>query len=115
MTTYSSRNLPPVVPGPESFNLNDVYVLSGAIPSHDEVMRSVVVSPIDTGSWGLSFTGVMEAFDNQPQSHAKGRTATPGAPVWAIAVIFLGLVLMAFGWLLNGPVSSLIYTAIHGS
>jgi len=115
MTTYSTRKPPVVVPGYEPFNLTDVYVLSGELPSHTEVLRQIEVSPIDTSSWGLSFTGVMEALDKAPQSHAKGRTDVPGIPVWALVLIFAGLVLMAIGWLLNEPVAWFIYRLIHGS
>ena len=113
MTIYSSK--PPVVPGYESFSLSDAYVLSGALPSHDEVMQSITVDACDTSAWGLSWTGVMEAFDKGPQTSHKARTGAPGVPVWGVALIVLGLTLMAFGWLLNEPVSLLIYTAIHGS
>jgi hypothetical protein len=99
-----------LVPQPiRPFNLSDAYVLSGALPSHDEVLRSIT----DTSEWGLSFTGVMDALDKAPQSHAEGRTGEPAAPVWAIAMIFAGLVLMAIGWLLNDPITQLIYGAIH--
>jgi hypothetical protein len=111
VTTYNTN--PVVVPGYESFNLTDVYVLSQEIPPHSEVMRSITVSATDTSSWGLSFTGVMEALDKSPQSHAKTRTGVPGVPVWALAMIVAGLALMAFGWLLNDPITHLIYGAIH--
>lgn len=107
MTIYSTR--PPV----ESFNLSDAYVISEVLPSHDEVMRSITVSSGDTSSWGLSFTGVMDVIGKAPQSHAKGRTGQPWAPVWAVAMIFAGLVLMGFGWMLNDPIAQLIYGAIH--
>ena len=114
MTTYSTKP-PVVIPGHEPFTLADVYVISGAIPPHDEVLRSIVVQPTDVGDWGLTFTGVMEALENQPQSHAKRRTDVPGVPVWALAMIFAGLVLMAFGWMLNDPITHLIYGAIHAN
>jgi len=61
----------------------------------------------------LSFTGVMEVLEKAPQSHAAGRTGAPGAPVWALVAIFAGLVLMAFGWVLNDPITHFIYGAIH--
>jgi len=112
MTTYDTRK-PPVIPGPEPFTLEDAYVISGALPDHHDVMRSITVDPCNTSSWGLSFTGVMEALEKAPQSHAEGRTDAPGAPVWAIAMIFAGLVLMAIGWLLNDPIAQLIYGSIH--
>ena len=115
MTTYSSSKPPVVVPGYEPFNLEDAYVISDALPAHTEVMRSITVSPTDTSEWGLSWTGVMGAFDKGPQTSHKTRTDVPGVPVWGVALIVLGLALMAFGWLLNGPVSLLIYTAIHRS
>lgn len=102
-----------VIPGREPFNLADVYVLSGELPAHTEVLRSIQADPTDTASWGLSFTGVMEALDKAPQSHAKGRTGEPWAPVWALAMIVAGLALMAFGWMLNEPVAQLIYGSIH--
>jgi hypothetical protein len=112
--TYSKFR-PVVIPGREPFNLTDVYVLSQEIPPHAEVMRSVPADPTDTSTWGLTFTGVMDAIEKGPQSHAEGRTGVPGVPVWALGMVFAGLVLMAIGFLLNEPVSMLIYTMIHGS
>lgn len=85
MTTYLS-----------DFYIND----SQEIPPHDDA---------------LSFTGVMDAFDKAPQSHAEARSSRPGVPLWAVALIIAGLALMAVGWLMNEPVSILIYTMIHGS
>lgn len=114
MTTYSSKP-PVVVPGYEPFNLTDVYVLSGEIQPHAEVMRTIPVDPTDTASWGLSWTGVMDAIEKAPQSHAEARSARPPVPVWPVAMIVAGLALMAIGWMLNGPVSLLIYALIHGS
>lgn len=92
--------------------------------THEDGTRTLVPQPVRwkservgdltvVSSDGLSFTGVMEVLENQPQSHAKGRTGEPWAPVWAIAMIFAGLVLMAFGWMLNEPVAQLIYGSIH--
>jgi hypothetical protein len=114
MTTYSTKR-PVVIPGYEPFNLADAYVLSHEIPPHTEVMRSITVSPTDTSEWGLSWTGVMNAIEEAPQSHAKGRTGAPWVPVWTLVVIFAGLVLIAFGWVLNDPITHLIYGAIHAN
>jgi hypothetical protein len=111
VTLYNTQ--PVVIPGYEPFNLTDVYVLSQEIPPHAEVMRSITVSATDTSSWGLSWTGVMDAFDKAPQSHAKDRTGEPWVPVWALALILAGLVLMAVGWLLNDPITQWIYGALH--
>lgn len=81
--------------------ISDAYVFdSQELPSHDDA---------------LSFTGVMEAIEKGPQSHAKPRSAGPGVPLWAVALIVAGLALMAFGWLMNDEVSLTIYMMIHGS
>lgn len=114
MTTYSSSNQPivPVIPGNETFNLGDVYVLSGAIPPHTEVLRSIPVDPTDTSTW-LSFTGVMDAISEGPENDAKGRADVPGAPLWAIVCVFVGLVLIGIGltWRMAGP---FVWSLIHG-
>lgn len=67
----------------------------------------------DTLAGGLSWTGVIEAFDKTPQSHAKRRSDHGRVPVWALASVFLGAVLMAFGFVMNEPVSQALWTLLH--
>lgn len=99
-----------LVPQPVKFQewpsstLADVYVLSGAIPGHEKVISAIdygypeaeayVTLPVGTIGGGLSWTGVMEAISEGPQSHAKGRTWRTGVPVRYIAALFLGMVLI---------------------
>jgi len=52
--------------------------------------------PTDTASWGMSWTGVMEAISEGPQSHAGERKGGGRVPVWALACLFAGLVLIGF-------------------
>jgi hypothetical protein len=95
----------PVVPGP--YRLEDTYVISRDLPppvtqpvpedGRLQVMRprwKADPLPTDTASWGLSFTGVMDAFSEPPQSHRKRRSRVRPIPVWTLVVIFLGLVLV---------------------
>lgn len=84
----------PVISGPEPFSLSDAYVLSGQLPSHTEVMSAAPIDPSSTDAWGLSFTGVMDAFVEPPQSHAKGRIRPTRVPVWALVLVFAGLALI---------------------
>lgn len=92
---------PPVVPG---YRLEDSYIITQDIPPPASVH--------DTLDGSLSWTGVMDAFVEVPQSHAKGRTARGPMPVWPVVLIMAGLVLMAIGFLLNGPVSLLVHGVI---
>lgn len=42
------------------------------------------------------------------------RALVPRVPVWSLVSIVSGLTLVAVGWLLNDPVSQLIWGMIHG-
>jgi hypothetical protein len=75
---------------------------------------SYVGNTIDCSDDGLSWTGIMEAFVEVPQSHAKGRIHVPRVPVGGIVMIMLGLVLMTIGFGLNGPISWWLYGMLHG-
>jgi hypothetical protein len=75
-----------------------------------ETPRFLEVPPADI----VTVSGVVRAFDKEPQSHAKGRTSLPRVPVGAVALIVLGLTLMAIGFLMNEPLAWLIYGVIHG-
>lgn len=114
-----SQEIPhPFAKPPQVWPMGEIQFEDGVtmlVPQPSASLWQSVPPPEDTLGGGLSFTGVMEAFDKAPQSHAKGRMDGSGVPVWGVALIVLGLALMAFGWLLNDPVSLLIYTAIHGS
>jgi hypothetical protein len=70
--------------------------------------------PDDTLTGALSMTGVIRAIEKGPQSHAEGRMGAPWVPAWTLAVIMLGVVLMAIGFLLNEPITWVIYRTIHG-
>ena len=90
-----------------------IRYISQEIPARRGRRRSGNRPDQQLTAWGLSFTGVMDAIEKGPQSHAKGQTDAPWVPAWALLRIFAGLVLMAVGWLLNDPVSHLIYGVIH--
>lgn len=62
-----------------------------------------IVPPGDALSW----TGVMEAI----QEPSEPRSAVPRVPVWTLAAIVCGSVLMAVGLLMNDPVSLWVWEA----
>lgn len=63
---------------------------------------------------GLSMTGVMDAFVEAPQSHAKGRVRVPRVPVGGIALVMVGMVLVGLGLVMREDTAWLIYNLIHG-
>lgn len=91
MTTYSSvsRRLHDLIPT----SLNDSYVISQEIAPH--VVVQAYTPDVDTLAGGLTWTGVMDAISEGPQGHAEGSVPGRGVPVWSIACVFAGLVLMA--------------------
>lgn len=60
----------------------------------------------------LTVTGVIRAIVKDPETHAEDRTGIPRVPVWSLAAIVSGLVLMAIGWVLNDPVAQFVFEAI---
>jgi hypothetical protein len=90
-TTYSQKHIP-VIPGDIGLP-TDAYIYTGPIPDHATVQAYVPTT--DTLAGGLSWTGVMDAIEKGPQSHAEASAADRGMPVWALACVFGGLVLMA--------------------
>lgn len=62
---------------------------------------------------GLTMTGIMEALEKAPQSHAEARTARRGVPVWAVACLWLGTVLVALGLLLTDQVAWMVWSWLH--
>lgn len=97
MTDYGTPRLaPPVIPGRDYSCPKDAYIFTGPIPP--PTMWSVVDStqPVDTLAGGLSWTGVMDAISEGPQSHAEPSAAGRGVPGWSIACVFAGLVLVGF-------------------
>jgi len=61
----------------------------------------------------LSLTGVIDAVQSGPQSHAAGRSLVPRVPVGPMVLIVAGLALMGLGLMMNAQVSWLIYNLIH--
>lgn len=72
-----------------------------------------VAGPVDTLAEGLSWTGVMRAIEKGPEIAAEPRSAVPRVPVWSLASIVSGAVLMAVGWLMNDPVSRMVFEVIQ--
>lgn len=125
MTTYIS----------DSWRLSDAYVNNtGEIPPPSKLMvgeiplrdgttymyiaqtpkfHGVPIQDTHPQEDGLSFTGVMDAFVEEPQSHAKTRVRVPRVPVGGIVMVMAGLILVAFGLVMNSPVSWFIYNMIH--
>lgn len=107
-----------------TYDLADAYVFTGEIPPPESYRvgvdyaypQATVYSshPDDTLTGALSMTGVIRAIEKAPQSHAKGRGDRPAIPVWTLAIIMLGVVLMAIGFLLNESIAWAIYRMIHG-
>lgn len=94
---------PPVVRG--RYTGEDTEVLTVVIPREPEAE--------DTLAGGLSWTGVIEAIEKGPESHAEPRTWRGPVPVWPMVLVFLGAVLMAFGFVLNEPVSRALWALLH--
>jgi hypothetical protein len=98
-----------VVPG---FKLEDAYVFTGEIPppavvqAHTQRWHKVNSHSPDAG---VSVTGIMRALDKGAEMPAERPSRVPRVPVWSVACVFAGSVLMAFGWMLNSPVSRLIW------
>jgi len=127
MTTYNLRDAyiydSQEIPRPKMLPIGEIILNDGTTALIPQPVKWKSTSVGDTTyitsdgmrNDGLTWTGVMDAFAEAPQTHAEARSARPPVPVWPVALILLGLVLMAFGWLLNEPISLLIYTAIHGS
>lgn len=62
----------------------------------------------------VTMTGVLEAFENQPQSHAD-RSARPALmPVWPVACVFVGLILVALGLVFNSQTTRFVWSLITG-
>lgn len=93
----------PVVPGDlhDGFTLADAYVLSQDVSAIQAEARALGYLRNDTLAGGLSWTGVMDAISNGPQSHGDGRTTGRGAPVWALVCVFLGLALIGLSLFIN--------------
>jgi hypothetical protein len=81
--------------------LSDSYVISQAIPQPEQL-------GIDTLEGGLSWTGVMDAIEKAPESHAKGRADRTPVPVRYVVMVFLGLVLMGIG-LAREPIALILW------
>lgn len=98
-----SLSSPPVVRGP--YTGADTEVLTIVIPREPEADQTL--------DHGLTWTGVVNALEKGSQRPAEARSERTPIPVWALASVFAGVVLMALGFLLNDPVSHLIFGAIH--
>lgn len=59
----------------------------------------------------LTYTGVMRAIEEGPEMAAE---PSARVPAWSLLAIVVGCVLMALGWMLNDPVSYLIYSLMQG-
>lgn len=102
MTDYVSSSyrpsVVPVVPGDlHDFRLLDSYVISQditALQAEARVLPYTTHPPVDTLDGGLSWTGVMDALEKTPQSHAKGRSDAPRVPVGYVVMLYLGIVLV---------------------
>lgn len=101
MTTYhTSRSTRPVPVVPGHIGLpTDAYVISQPIIP-PEVVAAYTPS-VDTLDGGLSWTGVIHALEEAPQSHAERRTGAGGGSGWAVACVFAGLVLIGLSLFLG--------------
>lgn len=112
-TTYTSTHSRPCAycrrPRPEVFghalDCIDVMVTAILVP----VIPGPDVPNVDTLAGGLTWTGVMRAIEEAPESHAEPRSGVPRVPVWSVASVFLGLVLMAVGFVLNAEVAAFVW------
>ena len=72
---------------------------------------TVVLRPVPRTD-ALTVTGVMRAVEKGPSSVVERPSRVPRVPVWSLASIVSGAVLMAIGWLMNDPVARMVFEAI---
>jgi hypothetical protein len=60
----------------------------------------------------VTMTGVLEAFDKQPQSHRDARAGVGRVPLWALTCVFVGLALIGAG-LAAQPIALAVWSVIH--
>jgi hypothetical protein len=64
-----------------------------------------------TSGWDVVRRALVNPTDEYPVETV--RTTRP-VPVWTLVSIISGLTLIAIGWMLNGPVSRMVWEMIHG-
>jgi hypothetical protein len=100
-------------------NTTTIYVSTNARPcaSCGQALRCLNTCPDSSLQFRpddvTTVTGVIRALNKAPQTHADARTGIPRVPVWSVACVFLGSVLMGFGFLMNQPVAQAVYEVIH--
>jgi len=98
----------PVVPGDlhdfrGDVRLSDAYVISQDVSAIQLEARArgyltdAETPRVDVLDGGLSWTGVMDALQKHPQSHAKGRNDDPRVPMRYVVLVFVGLLLTGLG------------------
>lgn len=79
--------------------------------------------PVIPGRWVDEYATVvipmvpvdrMGAFSKGPETVAEATAYRAPMPVWPLALVFCGLVLMALGLVLNDPVARALYALAHG-
>lgn len=126
MTTYMSSdhwrladayvNNTGEIPPPKMLMCGEIDLPDGTTyiyPAESFKVEQIPALDVHPQEDGLTFTGVMEAFVEDPQSHAKGRARVPRVPVGSIVMVMLGLALMAFGLVLREPTAWFIFNLIH--
>jgi hypothetical protein len=108
----------------------DAYIFTGPIPPptmwpmgeihHADGTTQLIPQPVRwdertrVNDDGLTVTGVVRAIDKASQMPAERRSAVPRVPLWSLACIACGLVLVAIGLVARDPVARAVWEAIQG-
>lgn len=105
-----------------SSSLTDSYVISQDVSVIQQEARALeylqatvpVVDVRQHPSDYVTMTGVLEAFDNQPQGHARQRAGSGWYMFACMAAVFVGIVLVTFGLVFNAETTRLVWSLITG-
>lgn len=102
---------------PDYGSPQDAYIFTGPIPpptmwlmGEIDDTTQVIPQPVHVD---LSITGVMRAIDKGAEMPVERPSVVPRVPVWAVASVALGMVLMAFGLVLQDPLAMAVYEVIR--
>lgn len=109
MTIYTST--------PNDWQLQDAYVLTGEIPdytlyTHFEPDTTVPVTDVAAHPADyVTMTGIMDALEKAPETHAAPRARYPR---WAVTSVAVGGLMAVLGIGLANPIAQAVWSLIHG-
>jgi hypothetical protein len=86
--------------------LDDAYVISQDITALTETQHTLPVGYIPASDCVTVMKG--------PEIVRTARARRERVPVWSVASMFAGTVLMAMGWGFNAPIVQWVWSALHG-